>query len=169
MSLSNSRPGSRQSLPHIHSQQDFRALCQRCSPGYRFDRTLSQFRPRSERSAPSCTYPSEAAGLFCPSFVSLPLTPSPPVHLASPAPRPRPHLPRPAKLPVPNLAPLPLPTPLAHSAQTADTPLLYPLLLTDYSTHAAHSTAEYNDGKTTLHSVSVYARSFLEHPCPKSP
>src|SRR5437667_10238736 len=123
MYLSSSWLLLRQSLPHVHSRPDFRARSQHCSPGCRFDRTPSQSRPRREKSAPSCACPSEAAVLFSPSFLSLRLIQSPPVHRANPAPRPRLHLLRPAKLTVPNLALLPSPTPLAHSAQTADTPL----------------------------------------------
>src|SRR5438552_5621546 len=126
MSLSSSRPLFRQSLPHVHSQPDFRARSQHCSPVCRFDRTPSQFRPRLEKFGPSCACPSEAAVLFFPSSVALQLIPSPPLHRANLEPRPRPHAPRPAKLHVPNLAPLPLPTPLAHSTQTADTPFTVP-------------------------------------------
>src|ERR1700688_1900926 len=137
MSLSSSRPMFRQSLPRVHSRPDFRARSQHCSPGCRFDRTPSQFRPRRKKSAPSCACPSEAAELFSPSFVSLQLIPSPPLHRANLAPRPRLHAPRPAKLPVPTLAPLPLPTPFAHATQTADTPLLFLRRLLIISTHTA--------------------------------
>src|ERR1700730_370063 len=132
MSLSSSRTMLRQSLPPVHSLPDFRARFQHCSPVCRFDRTPSQFRPRRQKSASSRACPSEAAVLFSPSFVALRLIPSPPLHRANLAPRRRLHAPRPAKLPVPDLAPLPLPTPLAHSAQTADTPFAVPPSRTHY-------------------------------------
>src|SRR5438445_9183249 len=137
MSLSSSRPMLRQSLPHVHSQPDFRVRSQHCSPVCRFDRTASPFRPRPEKSAPSCACPSEAAMLFSPSFVALRLIPSPPLHRANLAPRPRLRAPRPAKLRVPNLAPLLLPTRLAHPIQTADIPYPFPPSRTFTFGHAA--------------------------------
>src|SRR5690349_8443205 len=138
MSLSSSRPMLRQSLPPVHSRPDFRARCPHCLPGCRSGRTPLQFPPRREKSVPSRACPSEAAELFSPSFVSLRLIPSPPLHRANLAPRPRLHAPRLAKLPAPNLAPPPLPGPLAPSTQTADTPLPFlhrkvvPLALLDH-------------------------------------
>src|SRR5579864_7215766 len=122
---SSSRPMLRQSLPRVRSRPDFRARSRHCSQGCRFDRIPSQFRPRRKKSAPSCSCPSGAAGPFSPSFVSLRLILSLPLHRANLAPRPRLHAPRPAKLPAPSLAPLLLLTPLAHSTQTADTPLTF--------------------------------------------
>src|ERR1051325_249758 len=131
MSPLSSRPRLRQSLPHIHSQPDFRARFRHYSPGCRFGRTPSQFRPLRWKSVPPCACPFVAAALFSPSCVFLLPIPSPPVHRANLAPRPHRHAPTPAKLPAPSLVPLPLPTPLAHSTQTADTqlPSLHLLLI----------------------------------------
>src|SRR4030095_10064162 len=123
MFLSSSQPRSRQSLPHVHPRPDSRVQSPRCSPGCRSVRPLSQFRLRRDKSAPSCSCPSEAPVFFSPSFVALRLVPRPPLHRANLAPRQRRHAPKPEKLPDPNLAPPPLPTLLARSNQTVDIPL----------------------------------------------
>src|SRR6478672_4457692 len=137
MFLSSSRPRLRQSLLRVHFRPDFRAQSPHCSPGWRSVRTPSQFRPQREKPAPSCSCPSEAPVFFSPSFVVLRLVLGPTLHRANPAPRQRRHAPKPEKLPDPSLALLSLPTPLARSNQTADTPLpfLHRILIFPISHH----------------------------------